>query len=43
MKAISYSTTGDSSVLELVDRDIREPGQGEVRVRVAVSGVNPTD
>lgn len=43
MKAISYRTAGDSSVLELVDRDAREPGDGEVRVRVAVSGVNPTD
>jgi NADPH2:quinone reductase len=43
MKAIRYRTTGDSSVLELVDRDIREPGKGEVRVRIAVSGVNPTD
>ena len=43
MKAIRYSTTGDSSVLELVDRDTREPGKGEVRVRIAVSGVNPTD
>lgn len=43
MKAISYRTSGDSSVLELVDRDAREPGDGEVRVRVAVSGVNPTD
>jgi len=43
MKAISYSRTGDSGVLELVDRDIREPGSGEVRVRVVVSAVNPTD
>jgi NADPH:quinone reductase len=43
MKAISYDRPGDSSVLELVDRDIREPARGEVRVRVVVSGVNPTD
>jgi NADPH:quinone reductase len=43
VKAIRYSTPGDSSVLELVDRDILEPGPDEVRVRVAVSGVNPTD
>lgn len=43
MKAIVYSTPGDSSVLSLVDREIPEPGPGEVRVRVAVSGVNPTD
>ena len=38
-----YTQTGDPSVLQPVDRDIPEPGPGEVRVRVAVSGVNPTD
>ncbi|MET0317009.1 MAG: alcohol dehydrogenase catalytic domain-containing protein, partial [Rhodococcus fascians] len=43
MKAIRYTRTGDSSVLTLEDRDIPEPGPGEVRVKVAVSGVNPTD
>jgi NADPH2:quinone reductase len=41
MKAIVYSRNGDSSVLELVDRDPGTPGPGEVRVRVVVSGVNP--
>jgi NADPH2:quinone reductase len=43
VKAIVYSETGKPSVLRLVDRDIPEPGPGEVRVRVVVSGVNPTD
>src|SRR3954464_5118064 len=43
MKAIVYTPTGDTSVLQLVDRRVLEPGAGEVRVRVAVSGVNPTD
>jgi NADPH2:quinone reductase len=43
MKAIIYRDTGDPDVLELVDRDLPEPAPGEVRVRVAVSGVNPTD
>ena len=43
MKAIVYSTPGDSSVLQLADREPGVPGPGEVRVRVAVSGVNPTD
>lgn len=43
MRAIVYSRTGDSSVLELSEREIAEPGPGELRVRVAVSGVNPTD
>ena len=43
MRAIVYSATGDSSVLALSEREPSEPGPGEVRVRVAVSGVNPTD
>jgi NADPH:quinone reductase len=43
MKAIVYSHTGDPSVLNLVDRELTEPRQGEVRIRVVYSGVNPTD
>ena len=43
MRSVVYSRTGDPSVLRLVDRDVTEPGPGEVRVRVVVSGVNPTD
>ncbi|MGU3409287.1 NADPH:quinone reductase [Microbacterium sp. M1A1_1b] len=43
MRSIVYSQPGDSSVLSLVDRDLPEPAAGEVRVRVVVSGVNPTD
>ncbi|MDW5327640.1 NADPH:quinone reductase [Plantactinospora sp. KLBMP9567] len=43
MKAAVYQRTGDPSVLEVVDRPVPEPGPGEVLVRVAVSGVNPTD
>lgn len=43
MKAIVYQETGPSSVLKLQDRPLAEPGAEEVRVRVAVSGVNPTD
>ncbi|HZV50678.1 MAG TPA: NADPH:quinone reductase [Candidatus Dormibacteraeota bacterium] len=43
MKAIVYGTTGGPEVLRLVDRPVPEPGPGEVRVRVHVSGVNPTD
>jgi NADPH:quinone reductase len=43
MKAIVYSHTGDPSVLNLVDREVPEPGPGEVRIRVVYSGVNPTD
>jgi NADPH:quinone reductase len=43
MRAVVYSESGPPSVLQLVDRDTSEPGPGEVRVRVARSGVNPTD
>ncbi|RZU72898.1 NADPH2:quinone reductase [Micromonospora kangleipakensis] len=43
MKAIVYERNGDASVLQLVDRPIPEPAPGEVLVRMAVSGVNPTD
>ena len=43
MRSIVYSQPGDSSVLSLADRPVPEPGDGEVRVRVVVSGVNPTD
>ncbi|MFG1915803.1 NADPH:quinone reductase [Micromonospora sp. NPDC048898] len=43
MRAIVYEHTGDPSVLKLVDRPVPTPGAGEVLVRVAVSGVNPTD
>jgi NADPH2:quinone reductase len=43
MKAIIYRDTGGPEVLQLVDRELPVPGPGEVRVRVAVSGVNPTD
>jgi NADPH2:quinone reductase len=43
MRSIAYSQPGTSSVLSLADRPVPEPGDGEVRVRVVVSGVNPTD
>ena len=43
MRSVVYSRTGDPSVLRLVDRDVAEPEPGEVRVRIVVSGVNPTD
>jgi NADPH2:quinone reductase len=43
MRAIVYSRSGGPEVLHLVDRAVRQPGPGEVRVRIAVSGVNPTD
>jgi NADPH:quinone reductase len=43
MRAVVYSQTGGPEVLHLVERPVREPGPGEVRVKMHVSGVNPTD
>ncbi|HEX9230262.1 MAG TPA: NADPH:quinone reductase [Jatrophihabitantaceae bacterium] len=43
MRAVIYRETGPSGVLRIVDRPIAEPGPDEVRVRVHLSGVNPTD
>lgn len=43
MRSVVYTKPGDSSVLTLEERPVPEPGPGEVRIRVVVSGVNPTD
>lgn len=43
MRAVIYTQTGDTSVLQLVDRPVPGPAPGEVRVRIVLSGVNPTD
>lgn len=43
MRSVVYRETGGPDVLQVVERPVPEPGPGEVLVRVAVSGVNPTD
>jgi NADPH2:quinone reductase len=43
MRAVEYSQTGSPDVLTIVDRKAPSPGPNEVVVRIAVSGVNPTD
>jgi NADPH2:quinone reductase len=43
MRAVVFTQPGPSSVLTLVERDLPEPGPGEVRVRLVRAGVNPTD
>jgi NADPH2:quinone reductase len=43
MRAIAYDRPGSPDVLQLTDRPLPEPGDGEVRVRLALAGVNPTD
>jgi NADPH2:quinone reductase len=43
MRAVVYSEAGGPEVLRLAERDEPQPGPGEVRVAIAVSGINPTD
>jgi NADPH2:quinone reductase len=43
MKAMVYRRSGGPEVIEAEDLEIPKPGAGEVLVRMAVSGVNPTD
>src|SRR5438270_13140107 len=44
MRAASYEANGPAAqVLRLGDLPTPEPGPGEVRVRLATSGVNPSD
>jgi NADPH:quinone reductase len=43
MKAVVYSQAGGPEVLRLAERPVPEPGPGELRLAVRVSGVNPTD
>jgi NADPH2:quinone reductase len=43
MLAALYQSAGGSDVLQVREIATPTPGPGEVRVRIAVSGVNPTD
>jgi len=43
MRAVVFKGTGDPSILTLVDVTPREPGPGEVRVRVTSAGLNRAD
>lgn len=43
MRAAVYDRTGASDVLRITEVDRPDPGPGEVRVRIHLSGVNPTD
>ena len=42
-RAIGISRPGGPEVLDIIDRPVRDPGEGEVRIRVAAAAVNPTD
>ncbi len=43
MRSVSYARKGNSSTLEITEREVPVPRAREVRVRIFVSGVNPTD
>lgn len=43
MLAALYEESGDATVLQVREVERPEPGPGQVRVRIAVSAINPTD
>ncbi|MDI6100501.1 NADPH:quinone reductase [Actinoplanes sp. NEAU-A12] len=43
MRAAVFNEPGPASVLKIVDRELPLTGTGEVRVRIVLSAVNPTD
>ena len=43
MKALTFSQFGGPEVLEVKELPERQPGPGQVRIRVAAATVNPTD
>jgi NADPH:quinone reductase len=43
MRAAVFTGTGDPSILTIVDVPAREPGPGEVRIRVTSAGLNRAD
>jgi NADPH:quinone reductase len=42
-RAAVYTETGGPEVIRTIEKPVREPGPGEVRVRIHRSGINPTD
>jgi NADPH:quinone reductase-like Zn-dependent oxidoreductase len=43
MRAVAITAPGGPEVLDVVDRDVRAAGPGEVRIAVRAAAVNPTD
>ena len=42
-KAVTYKTLGGYEVIEFVERTVRAPVAGEVRIEVKAAAVNPAD
>src|SRR5947209_5596719 len=42
-RAVGIREPGGPEVLEVIDRSVRDPAEGEVRVSVVAAAVNPTD
>jgi NADPH:quinone reductase-like Zn-dependent oxidoreductase len=42
-RAVGIREPGGPEVLEVIDRPVRQPAEGEVRIAVAAAAVNPTD
>jgi NADPH2:quinone reductase len=43
MRAVAITAPGGPDVLDVIDRDVRAAGPGEVRIAVRAAAVNPTD
>ena len=43
MRAVVFTEPGPADVLQIVERELPPVGPGEVRVRIVLSAVNPTD
>jgi NADPH:quinone reductase-like Zn-dependent oxidoreductase len=43
MRVVAIPQTGGPEVLEIIERPVPEPGDGEVRIGVAAATVNPSD
>src|SRR6202049_4940066 len=42
-KAVTYKSLGGPEVIQFVERAVRAPAAGEVRIEVKAAGVNPAD
>jgi NADPH:quinone reductase len=43
MRAVAITAPGGPDVLDVIDRDVRAAGAGEIRIAVRAAAVNPTD